>query len=119
MTQPRSTRATLEAARALIATRRTWTRDAAARDREGRRVRAMNAEAVRFCALGALVRIDGRFEDRAEELLDLASKELFGEPDVVAVNDDPNVSERTSHQRVLRIYDRAIELAAQRRKPPR
>jgi len=96
----------LKAARSLIATPEGWTQGCMARDRNNASVYADSPEAVSFCARGAVVRATNGYS------LSTASRftralEYFKEYqyviDITAVND------RSSHQDILRLFDRAIE----------
>ena len=95
----------LRAARARIADPKNWTTDTFARDANGWPCSARDKNACRWCAYGAL-RADGYFNDApATALLSEASQALNCGMLPHAVND------LKGHSAVLKIYDRAIELA--------
>lgn len=93
-------------ARALIADRKHWTRNAAARDAHGHPTVASDPRATRFCATGALKRIEPNqlMRWRALDLLEGDAQSI------VSINDDP-VKNGGGHKAVLAAYDRAIEAA--------
>ena len=94
----------LRAARARIADPKNWTQRHFARDAYGLPVMGSSADAVCWCAEGAL-QAEGRSYASAELLiLDQAAHELTNEF-AAWVND------HDGHSAVLKIYDRAIELA--------
>jgi len=100
----------LEAARDLIANPARWTQGDFARDEGGVGVNADNGDAVCWCAVGGVRKVAESIGELYEPniLLDRASGELYpeSESNVVWVND------RLGHDAVLRVYDRAIELAS-------
>lgn len=102
--KPASVAETLRAARALITPRGAWTKGTFARDSRSVVVHARDAVAVRWCALGALERVDGRYEMEAQNVLSRA----IGEG-IVGFND----AKRTKHKDILAAYDKAIALAEQ------
>ena len=87
MAKPRSVKETLRAAHAIIKVKERWTRRQFAEDREGSPVRGTDPSAVKFCALGALQKVDGRFELRAVIKLEDVCKKLF-KCCIPTVNDD-------------------------------
>lgn len=105
----------LKRARALIEDPKHWTQGAYARNKSGKPVDADSPAAERFCALGALDRVGAG--GRAEVFLYKATR--GNQHGVSWVNDGylPGVSSRlAAHNAVLRIYDRAIEIAKQEAK---
>ena len=67
-------------------------------------------EPVRFCAIGAVQYVDGRGEARAIDLLDQAREELF--PKFAHIPDLNDTGSRAAaHKRVVKIFQRAIQLA--------
>lgn len=105
-TKPVSVADTLRAARALITPRGNWTKNEFARDAQSHRVRSTDADAVRWCSLGALERVDGSYQKEATNLLWEAI-----EGPIVTFNDAP----KRKHAEVLAAFDKAIALAE--RKP--
>lgn len=94
----------LRTARELLSDPTKWTRGEYARDRYGDAVPSAHAEAVCWCAYGALDRAGaGQFGDAREYLRGAADKLFDSFP--ACVNDEQG------HADVLRMYDRAIELA--------
>ena len=94
----------LRDARALITDPAQWTEHTYARDRYGRAVDPCQPEAVCWCAYGALDRQGADECSDAREYLRAAAEVLF-DSFPACVNDDDG------HAAVLRMYDRAIELA--------
>jgi hypothetical protein len=101
----------LRAARAKIADRKNWTRGYFARDTKGREVACSDAEACRFCALGALRAVGGSglIDPLAHEELQRASKALGFGSLVAIANDTPMTKGGAGHRGILAAYDRAIE----------
>ena len=98
----------LRAARARIADPKNWTQGEMARDGSGKACPARSPNAVCWCAMGAVKVSGADFYSEAADLLWQVSHDLFGRG-VPYVNDDPD--EDLGHSAVLKIYDRAIELA--------
>lgn len=94
----------LRAARSLLADPAAWTRETYARDRYGDPVHSAFEEAACWCAYGALERQGASGNSEASEYLRRAALVLF-DSWPACVNDD------RGHEAVLRMYDRAIELA--------
>lgn len=103
--KPRSVKETLEQALALFKGGKRWLKGDFAADKEGNSVEPKDPTAHSFCALGALQRIDGRFEDRATKRLSEVCEELYGNPTIDAVNDDNNSDYRT----IARAFRHAIK----------
>lgn len=105
----------LKAARALIEDPKRWTQKLAARAADGRMVGCEAGEATQWCAVGAAIRFDAQCPrlDAAAKLLGCS----LGYPDslrpTAAVNDGKSFlpDGSTGHPAVLKIYDKAIELA--------
>jgi hypothetical protein len=99
----------LKAARDLISDPAHHTTKAFARNGEGRRVTLLgnDPDAVCWCAVGAIQCLARNRYDRREAIkaLDDVALDIFG-VSIVAVNDD------RGHEAVMRVYDRAIEMAA-------
>ncbi|MCJ2067825.1 hypothetical protein MKK75_03210 [Methylobacterium sp. J-030] len=94
----------LRAARDTLTDPAHWTKEAYARDRRGAAVASNSPEAVCWCAYGALERLGtGEIVD-AREYLRVAADDLFKSPPA-------GVNDHIGHAAVLRMYDRAIELA--------
>lgn len=91
----------LIAARALIAEPEHWTQRAAARNRLGMPVGALEPSACCWCAAGALFRVAGRFNDRGYYAGMKALCPVTG-PGVVVLND------MSTHADVLAMFDKAI-----------
>ncbi len=97
----------LQDARAKIADRKHWTRGAFARNERGKGVSEMAPDAVRWCAIGSLWSLNRPAVTEGLVLLLSAAFELF-DMDAMQVNDT------LGHKAVLRMYDRAIELAGEK-----
>jgi len=102
MAKPRSVKATLKAARAVIADKKRWTKEYFAVDMNGRPCEENCLDAVKFCALGALQFVDGPFECEAEDLLFNACERLFD----LGVADTNDIK---GHAAILKAFDRAIK----------
>lgn len=99
----------LREARALIEDPARWTQGALAHSKLGRAVNPEGKAAVRWCAMGALYKAADRVSDTfsVERYLIAAARDIGLPRDVDDVNDS------TDRATVLRMYDRAIELAEQ------
>lgn len=115
MSKPRSARGVLQAARDLLVN--GWTQNALWRDESGRSHAAYmfssvtdRTKKVSFCALGAIMEIDGSYEREAIVRLAKALPPEFRLPDsnaksaITRFNDSP----QTSVGDVLAVYDKAI-----------
>lgn len=99
----------LREARKLIEDPERWCRNHFAVDAEGRMVKAREDRACRWCAEGALFRVVGAAGQGMTELR-RAARELG--KDYRMRNADPAaLNDHLGHSAVLRMYDRAIELA--------
>ena len=96
----------LQEARALLANAAHWTVRSYARDRNGQPIHPWEREAVCWCTYGAPERhgISGQSVE-ACAFLRVAASKLFEEFPA-------HVNDVRGHFSVLRMYDRAIELAA-------
>lgn len=122
-------KATLIAARALIADPEHWTQGELAIEKVGARCDANEPYAYAFCALGALAHVRNviapagdAYADAASCCLDNAASGLFSVPkrigclSLVALVNDGELDELEDlepsevHKHVLAMYDRAIEL---------
>lgn len=100
----------LWAARELLADPGRWTQGVYARDERGAKMPPEDVRAVCWCALGALLRPEATWQAdfvRGGAFLVQAADELFR-------STPSGVNDRLGHAAVLRIYDRAIELAEDR-----
>lgn len=101
----------LKAARARIAEREHWVTGIRACGPQGGRVGPRSPRAVAWCASGALVASsppdDWLVFDLAYDILEVAAIE-FGYESIEELND------AASHVLVIRMFDRAIELASAR-----
>ena len=95
----------LRAAKARIENPENWCQMALALTRECKRVRADDKNAVQWCAVGTLVAMPNALQ-REFTLLSKAAKEC-GFPTIATLNNE------TDHPTVMRMFDRAIELAQQ------
>lgn len=111
----------LEESRAIILDPEHWCQKWDARDAQGRKVDSNSDSAVSFCAGGAMDLVDRRHRDdellswsqpfsimSGFRLLDQAARELFDRKDYLDVND------HGSHEMVIKMFDRAIELSKER-----
>lgn len=98
-------------ARNLIADPERWCVGNLAETANGRGCEIESPAAQKFCALGAIIRVaDDRDYSSSYDFLCKASVELYPQCDgyISAVNND------LGHEATLRMYERAIEIAAQR-----
>lgn len=104
----------LSQARELV--RRGWTQGVVARNDKGGEVGAGDAEAVSWCATGAVWKIflgrsDSKIFYAASEFLLEALRELTWFQDTVAAWQDSLPSGREGQEKVLTLFDHAIVLA--------
>lgn len=102
-----NTRETLIAAKGFIPTPQKWCKNAQAKTREGFLCFGNAHDAVRRCAIGALVAVVDRlpFDTDAFKLLEDVAIEM-GYDDIAALNDE------TDFETVHAMFDTAIERAA-------
>jgi len=103
MTTKRKILSVLVAARKLITPREKWTQRVNARDKFGRYTYPLNADAVCFCAQGAIARIAGGMGNPAK----ISAMVVLGsviKGDVTTFNDAP----KRTHRQILAAFDRAI-----------
>ena len=93
----------LEAAKALIADPKNWTQDTYARDVHGEPTSPESMDAVCWCSLGALKKTDSYLEGAGLLLRSISgvSKHPF----------IPSFNDTRTHEEVMAMWDRAIELA--------
>jgi len=107
----------LEAAKKLIDSPEKWTKHVAARDSEDRPIDPFSPNAVCFCSIGAQLRAitqlgvapDGILDNISFGYMALAARSITAEPCSVA-----GFNDNSTHPTVMRMWDRAIELAKQR-----
>ena len=107
----------LKAARELIAKPENWTQDYAARDENGCQTYPEGEQACKWCALGAIWRID-RLNNHAS--FDHVSKEGHKAEDALACHGLKEthyhsvaaLNDSSDHDTVLRMYDRALAAVA-------
>lgn len=100
MRKPRTAKAALKAAYAIIKNPKRWTQGTYQKG---------TGDTAQFCAYGALRFVDGSGQRKAEELLRSACNVLFDGRSIVGVNDGG--TRRTAHLRILRAFRRAIRHA--------
>lgn len=92
----------LKAARELIADEQKWCQGTAARDKGGRYVVYSSPEAARFCAVGALWRVQEERDNYGlTDLLWKKSYELFDLP-LATANDI------IGHEAIMQVFDKVI-----------
>jgi hypothetical protein len=97
----------LREAKSLIQDPGCWTKYWMGVNRLGEGVPAKSAYAVKFCALGALDRVNGYHMSDANSpfwRLNAAAEEM-------GYSDPAELNNKTDHETTLKMYDRAIELA--------
>jgi len=118
----------LQQARALIAEPEHWTQNTIARDKDGYPLPANHSRAVAFCAMGALLQVDGKeFPDCISPAVDAAMDALNRTLDLgeLSIRVMPNVlasytvhggrnftilNDFGTHAEVLAMFDKAIEM---------
>ena len=97
----------VERARALIATKKTWTRHAVARDKNDQLTGWGYPNAVRWCAEGALLRATHDLTGDVERTGDLAMQTAFR---ITAGRDRlSNINDSRGHKKVLKLFDTYLE----------
>jgi len=109
--KPKSVKETLEMSKKLIQPAGRWIKEEY-KIEPSPGIYGNGLRKPRFCAIGALNEIDGRYEQKACELLHEAIPDPEQFDTVESFNDD----DETTHRMVLALYNRAIKLAGQRRK---
>lgn len=105
----------LSAARELIADPHRWTQATFARDAAGDDVASSAADAVAWCAWGALYRVCGRLADSPEEpdpCLSAAERHLIRAAVDLYDQNPEDVNDERGHPAVLEVYDLAIRDAS-------
>lgn len=99
----------LKKARKLIKKFKHWTDGPLAVCKDGGAVNSNADDAYARCALGALYAVanSGRKREKLEALLDKVSLRLYNR-DITDLNEDPCISERERHRRVLAVYAVAL-----------
>lgn len=92
----------LKRARDLIADPKHWTQKSFARDKNSKMCDPHSPKADKFCAIGALMAIDGSIYDEARNTLHTVG---------YIINTNDCYDRRIAHKKVLDHYDKAIELA--------
>ena len=118
-TTERSVADVLRAAKERISDPKSWCRGAFAKAEDRRHVAPTSDRACRWCAIGAMQAETAVLTQRVQagRLLDQAMSDLVSRDFVLVtgVNDGigqpTKLPRRESHRLVLRIYDRAIQLA--------
>jgi len=102
----------LRAAKALIDTPEKWTIEALARDKTGLQVAICHSDAVCFCSYGAIHKIGdikniNYWNNPMYDYVDKASELIGGQSSAATFNDSH------THEEVMKMWDKAIELAEQ------
>jgi hypothetical protein len=92
-------------AKALIQDPKNWTINVFARNADGYSVDALDPDAERFCANGALWKVIGSFNSSARQYLQKASLKGWSTDEPAQVNNDEG------HEATLKMFDMAIEMA--------
>ena len=98
------TKGILIGARELISDKTNWVRKVYALDNLGREVTPTNENACKWCSYGAIYKIAGGVDYPARHKLRQASSILYGDTPV-------GVNDYQSHADVIKMFDKAIELA--------
>ena len=98
----------LVAARELLSEKRRWTQGAYAIGPGGRRTDLSDPKACAWCAAGAIYKQGGNLDGAgAAAVLAEAIREQWPDESIAGFNDDHD----TTHEQVLSMFDRAIELS--------
>lgn len=109
----------IKEARSIIENEKNWTKNLMARTKDGNLVQSYSEEAVCWCMAGALHRAFNKFQlygeykgttivEEFNNIIKNQNTNSNGTPihlNVSAFNDDPD----TTHEDVLRVFDRVIE----------
>lgn len=98
----------LEEGKATIQDPKRWTQGAFARDKENEKVSSHNPTAVCWCSLGALNRIEdsGEYRQAVRLLCKAAGMEVA------------DFNDSATHEEVIAMWDKAIELAKEEQNEP-
>jgi len=98
-----------EEARALISDKAKWTQGQIARDAHGEKTHADSDSAVSWCSFGAMIKVAGDIE--------VASKASDRFLNLLGFNHRMDaigpVNDSRTHEEVLRLFDKAIQLCAE------
>lgn len=107
----------LQAARKIIRNEERWTEGALARDQDGNDCGTKSKQAVAFCALGAVTRINGPAQKSAVAFLREAARTVFN-ADMICKEVGPantqdifNVNDDMGHKDTLKMFALAIRRA--------
>lgn len=95
----------LEAAKDLISNSDSWTKNWFAADENGRTISVHDNRAVKFCALGALIKTGSCYtEDHCGYYLNTAAHKLYGMSTSI-------VNDTKGHEAIMNCFDEAIKIA--------
>ncbi len=97
----------LEQAKAVIATKKTWTKDTAARNSSGDKVQTLDADACEFCAMGALIKVDNKVADN--RVFGDAFRALYDEANKLGYVNVADMNDNGGHAVTLAAFDLAIK----------
>ncbi len=105
----------LEKAKALIDTPHKWTQGTYAQDSEGWSVTVSSADAVCYCAHGAIAAVGGLGSERTDAMADAVAEvlELPGKHEYNRLPPWNDAPERT-HAEVMEAFDKAIAYAQEK-----
>ena len=99
----------LTKAKAVIADPRRWTQGWYAKDAEGQPVGSRKSYAVCWCSVGALDKV--AYEENTYKTFFAATEYLGVVADEFGCSSIPDLNDHSSHETVMKAWDRAIKLA--------
>ena len=96
-------------AQAVIADPRRWTQDVYAKDAEGQVTKTLSPDAACWCSLGALDKVAHEENTYSTHLT--AAGYLDVVADECGYSGIPDFNDNSSHEAVMRAWDKAIKLA--------
>ena len=96
-------------AKAVIADPKHWTQDVYAKDAKGHHTGPSTPDAVCWCSLGALKKV--AHEENANGACFAATEYLAVVSDEFGCSSIPDLNDHSSHETVMKVWDKAIKLA--------
>ena len=96
-------------AQAVIADPRRWTQDVYAKDAEGQVTKTLSPDAACWCSLGALEKV--AHEENTYSTRSAAAGYLSKVSDEGGYSGIPDFNDNSSHETVMKAWDKAIKLA--------
>ena len=96
-------------AQAVIADPRRWTQDVYAKDAKGQATKTLSPDAACWCSLGALEKV--AHEENTYNTRFAATRYLARVSAECGYSDVPDFNDNSSHEAVMKAWDKAIKLA--------